>query len=164
MNANPWTAYRQHTARSASAAGVFIQCCDQVISLLHSAARAIEARDIEKKTLDLNRALTLIVHLQGSLDFERGGEATQLLDRFYTFARGEIFKGSAKLDAGMLRQVATHFAEVRKVWEQSEKLVSQTGGNNFSSLPPSAPRPSQNDQPFTHSSDSESPAPSRWSA
>lgn len=164
MSVNPWTAYRQHAAVSASAAGVFIQCCDQVISLLHSAACATEARDIGKKTLDLNRALTLIVHLQGSLDFERGGEATQLLDRFYTLARGEIFKGSAQLDSGILRQVAAHFAEVRKVWEQSEKLVSQKPGNNLSSLPSGAPRSSQENQLFPHSSDSEPAAPSRWSA
>ncbi|HEX5481764.1 MAG TPA: flagellar export chaperone FliS [Terriglobia bacterium] len=135
MSANPWTAYRQHAATSASVAGVFIQCYDQIASLLYSAIRAIEARDIERKTDDLNRALTIIVHLQGNLDREQGDETIHLLDRFYTLARAEIFKGSAGLDAAALRQLAGQFAELRKLWERAEELASQTRQNGDSPSP-----------------------------
>lgn len=141
MSANPWTAYRQHVATSASAAGVFIQCYDQITGLLYSAIRAIEARDIERKTEDLNRALTIIVHLQGNLDREHGDETIHLLDRFYSLARAEIFKGSAKLDASILRQLAGQFAELRMLWERAEALASQTRESSVSasSISPGAP-------------------------
>ncbi|MGH9403986.1 MAG: flagellar export chaperone FliS [Terriglobia bacterium] len=117
--ADPRKAYRQASIQGGSLPDVFIQAYDQVTILLHSAARAIEVRDIEKKTADLNRALEIIFHLKDALNFEKGGEVAHTLNRFYSLIWREIMKGSVKLDAGIIRQAAGHVAEVRKVWEQS---------------------------------------------
>ncbi|MGH9398498.1 MAG: flagellar export chaperone FliS [Terriglobia bacterium] len=126
MTTDPRKAYRQQQIQTGSLPDIFVHAYDRVVSLLHSAAAATEARDIETKTLDLTRALNIIVHLQGALDFEHGGEVARNLDRFYTLLRGEIFKGSAKLDAATLRQAAGHVVEIRKIWELAQALDSST--------------------------------------
>lgn len=112
-------AYRQASIEGGSLPDVFIQAYDRIAVLLHAAAASIEERDIEKKTTELNRALEIIFHLQAALNLEKGGDVAQTLNRFYSLIWREIMKGSARLDAGTLRQAAAHVAEVRKVWEQS---------------------------------------------
>lgn len=136
MSRDPFKCYRENDVQSSSAAGVFIQSYDEVIRLLHSAARAIEAGDIEKKTQDLNRVLTFIINLQGALDFGRGDEAANQLNRFYSLARKQVFEGSARLKPGLLRQAAAYFAEVRKVWE----AVRATGSGRQPLGPPPSPQ------------------------
>jgi flagellar secretion chaperone FliS len=120
---DPRKAYRQNAVQSASVADVFIQAYDELSIALHSAALAVEARDIEKKTQDLNHALALLIHMQGGIDFERGGEVAHTLNRFYTLIRKEIFKASCRLDAEGLRQAAAHVMEVRKIWEEAQAIT-----------------------------------------
>ena len=149
MTTNATKAYRQQLIQTESLPDIFVHAYDRVVSLLHSAAAAIEKRNIEAKTLDLNRALNIIVYLQGALDFERGGEVARNLDRFYTLLRGEIFKGSARLDAGILRQAAGHVVEVRKIWERAQAVSL---GTNAALAAPAQPSLSQSPIPATGSS------------
>ncbi len=124
MNRDPFKSYRESAVYSFSTADIFIQCYDEVIRLLHSAARAIEAADIEKKTHDLNRVLAFIVHLQGALGFEPGGEAGQWLNHFYGLVRKQVFEASVQLRPDLLRQAARYFADVRKMWEELRAMDS----------------------------------------
>jgi flagellar secretion chaperone FliS len=116
---DPLKAYRQHAARTDSVPDVVMYAYERLASYLHAAAQAAEARDIEKKTQEINNALTLLIHLEGALDFERGGDVALLLKRFYKLVRQEIAKGSAELNARVLREAAAHALEMRKVWEES---------------------------------------------
>ncbi|MGH9351140.1 MAG: flagellar export chaperone FliS [Terriglobia bacterium] len=134
--ADPRKAYRHASIQGGSLPDVFIQAYDRVALLLHSAAGAIEARDIEKKTADLNLALEIIFRLQDALNFEKGGEVAQTLNLFYSLIWREIMKGSIKLDAGIIRQAAGHVAEVRKVWEQALALSSAAAPDAVSAAPP----------------------------
>jgi flagellar secretion chaperone FliS len=153
--ADPCKAYRQSAIHSESKADIFIQLYDQVSSHLHSAALAVEARDIPKKGAELSRALTILVHLQGALDLERGGEVALTLNQFYKLVRKEIFEGSVKLDAAVLRQAAAHVMEVRNIWDQAQALsLSQTPATPVPSpslagpnVSPPANSPSQDEIP-----------------
>ncbi len=138
--ADPRKAYRQSAIQSDSVADIFIQAYDQLASLLHSAALAVKARDIKLKTRELDRALTLIVHLQGAIDFERGGEVAHTLNRFYVLIRREVFKASCRLDAEGLRQAAAHVMEVRNVWEQAQALTLRNESTQASPAPHAAQR------------------------
>ncbi len=146
---DPRKAYRQSAIHTESTADIFIAAYDQLASLLHSAALAVSARDIEKKTRDLDRALTILVHLQGALDFERGGQVAHTLNRFYVLIRREIFKASCRLDAQGLRQAAAHVTDVRKIWEQAQALTLRNESPQVFPAPPSAPagKPSRSGSP-----------------
>lgn len=116
-------AYRQHAIHSESMPDIFIQAYDRVIALLHAAAAATEARDIEGKTHHLNQAFNILGYLQGAIDFERGGDVAKSLNRFYKLLRGEMFKASIALDSDTLRRAADHTAAVRRVWEQAQMIA-----------------------------------------
>lgn len=116
---DPLKAYRQQSARTDSVPDVFMHAYERLAGYLHGAARAAEARDIERKTVEINNALKLVLHLESALDFERGGDVALLLKRFYRLIRQEIAKGSAELNAPVLREAAAHALDMRKVWEES---------------------------------------------
>jgi flagellar protein FliS len=141
---DPRKAYRQSAIQTENMADVFIQLYDQLSGVLHSAALAIEARDIHKKIADVGRALTILVHLQGALNFERGGEVAVNLNQFYRLVRKEISEGSVKLDATLLRQAAAHIIEIRNLWEQAQALTLRQAAT---APPASIPSPSQAARP-----------------
>lgn len=130
MNTDPFKSYRENSVCGSNTADIYIQCYDEVIRLLHSAARAMEDGAIEKKTQLLNRVFSFIVHLQAALRPAQGNEAAQWLNRFYVLMRAQIFEGSARLDPASLRQAAGYFAEVRKNWEESRAMGSGSPASN----------------------------------
>ena len=133
---DPRKAYRQSAIQSESMADIFMQLYDQLSSVLYSAAVATEAGDIERKTADVSRALTILVHLQGALDFERGGDVALNLNYFYQLVRREVSEGSVKLDAATLRAAAAHVAEIRVVWEHAQALsLGQAPASSAASSP-----------------------------
>lgn len=136
---DPRKEYRTASIQGGSLPDVFIQAYDRIAVLLHSAASAIEAHDIEKKTVDLNRALEIIFHLQNALNLEKGGEVAQTLARFYSLIWREIIKGSAKLDGSVIREAAAHVAEVRKIWEQSLTITAAPAAPQASGARPANP-------------------------
>ncbi|HTV53602.1 MAG TPA: flagellar export chaperone FliS [Terriglobia bacterium] len=164
--ADPCKAYRQSAIHSESTADIFIQLYDQLSSLLHSAALAIEARDIEKKTADIGRAFTILIHLQGALDFERGGEVAVNLNQFYKLVRNEASEGSFKLDAALLRQAAAHVGELRGIWEQAQALTLRQNPPAAAVTSDRSPSQSRPRAPSFSSSPTEDdiPAPQAWSA
>jgi flagellar secretion chaperone FliS len=112
--------YRQQAGEFATPAQIVGQAYDQIIRALHLAARAVERRDIEFKTNELNRVLAIIGHLQSALDFERGPEVAARLDLFYRTMRQEIMRASVKLSATDLRIVAGYFNTLRDAWSVVE--------------------------------------------
>jgi flagellar secretion chaperone FliS len=89
---------------------------DGAIKFLRLAAANIEARDIPKKAEHVNRALDILNYLQSILDFERGGDVAQTLDRLYTLVSMKILRASATLDAAGMRAAAGLLTPVRDSW------------------------------------------------
>lgn len=135
-------AYRQHLIQSESLPDIFIQAYDRIVTLLHAAAAATEARDIEAKTHHLNQAFDILGYLQGALDFEHGGEVAAWLNRFYALLRRDVFKASVALDAGGLRRAADQTVAIRRIWEQAQGISGQAaaaGVQQPQAVPPSNP-------------------------
>lgn len=148
---DPRKAYRQTAIHSESMADIFMQLYDQLSSALHAAALAIEVGDIRKKTADVNRAFTILIHLQGVLDFERGGDVALNLNQFYRLVRKEISEGSAKLDAAQLRQAAAHVAELRNLWDQAQSVSLRQAASSGFGLPSlAAPNTSSDSASISH--------------
>jgi flagellar protein FliS len=69
---HPALAYRQISVQSATPLGLVVMLYDGAIAALLRAIAAIEARDTEKKCHHLNRALAIIIQLEGTLNTEQG--------------------------------------------------------------------------------------------
>ncbi|SRR5258708_2446616 len=91
---------------------------DGCIRFLRQAASDIETNELAKKAEHVNRALDILNYLQGILDFERGHDVAQVLDKLYTLVSMKVLRASAKLDAEEMRAAAELLAPVRDSWHQ----------------------------------------------
>jgi flagellar protein FliS len=121
---HPALTYRQFSIQSATPLGLVVVLYDGAIAALHGAVAAIEAHDIEKKCHHLKRALAIIVQLEGSLDFERGGEAAQTLKSFYLYARAQAMKANIENSAEILRSLIENFTTVGDAWREGERRLA----------------------------------------
>jgi flagellar protein FliS len=103
---------------------------DGAITFLERAVDAIAAHDIEKKCNNLNRALAIIVQLEGNLNFEQGGEVARTLKSFYLYARVQAMKATINNSAETLRSLIETFATVRDAWREGERRLAIQSANS----------------------------------
>jgi flagellar protein FliS len=121
--------YTQGNAHGASPLGLIVALYDTILRDLSRAGEAIEKRDIEKRTFELNHALRVIAELENVLDFERGGEAAKRLKNFYLVTRGMILDASVKNSREATSQLWDIFATVRKAWREAEQKMKNSAGS-----------------------------------
>src|SRR5580692_7433358 len=100
---NPVGAYRQFSVQGATPFGLIVLLYDGAISALRSAIKAMEAQDIEQKCHHIKRALAIIVQLEGSLNFELGGEVAKTLKSLYVYTRVRAQKANIENSPEMLQ-------------------------------------------------------------
>ena len=117
---HPAHAYRQFSVQGATPLGLVVMLYDGVIAAMQRAVTAIEAHDIQKKCEHLNRALAIILQLEGTLNMELGGEVAQTLKALYLYARGQAIKANIENSAAILRALIEKFSTVREAWYQAD--------------------------------------------
>jgi len=66
----------------------------------------------------LARALNILQSLDGSLDFERGGDVAQTLSRVYAQTRALMLAGVREGAPDKIEQAGTIIAEIAESWKQ----------------------------------------------
>jgi flagellar secretion chaperone FliS len=127
---NPALAYRQSSVQGSTPLGRVVMLYDGAITFLNRALAAIEAGDIQKKTDHLKRALAIFAQLEGSLNFEQGGEVARTLKAFYSYARTQALKASLENSLEMLRALIQEFTEVRDAWQEGERRLADQNINS----------------------------------
>jgi flagellar secretion chaperone FliS len=123
MNRPAFT-YRQFSVQSATPLGLVAMLYDGAMAAYLGAIVAIEAHDIEKKCRHLNRALAIIIQLEGTLNFEEGGEVAPNLQSFYAYARAQTMKANVENSAEILRSLIQHLATLRDAWREGERRLA----------------------------------------
>jgi len=123
---HPALTYRQLSVEGATPLGLVVMLYDGAIAAFLGAIDAIETHNIEKKCHHLDRALAIIIQLEGTLNFEQGGEIAQNLASFYAFARAQTMKANIENSADVLRALIEHLTTLRDAWREGERrLASQ---------------------------------------
>jgi len=120
---HPAHTYRQHAVQGATPVEMVVMLYDGAIAWLQRAMTAIESNDIERKCAHLNRALAIIGQLEGTLDFERGGEVAQTLKQLYLCARAQVLKANIQNSPEILRSLIQNFVTVREAWCQAQQRL-----------------------------------------
>jgi len=137
---HPALTYRQLSVQSATPVGLVVMLYDGAIAFLHRAIEAMEAHDIEKKCDHLNRVLAIIIQLEGTLNFEQGGEAARTLQAFYMYARARAQQANIENSTEILRALIDHLTALRNAWEEADgRLTTQTAQNTSSAAGESRP-------------------------
>ncbi|MGD0127689.1 MAG: flagellar export chaperone FliS [Terriglobia bacterium] len=121
---HPAHTYRQESVQGASPLGLVVMLYDGAITALLRAIAAIEAHDIEAKCRHLNRALAIILQLEGTLNFEQGGEIAQYLEGFYAYSRAKITKANVENSAEFLGPLIEYFTSLRDAWKEGEQRLT----------------------------------------
>lgn len=121
---NPAHTYRQLSVQGASPLELVVMLYDGVITALLRAVDAVEAHDIEKKCQHLNRALAILIQLEGTLNFELGGDIAPTLQGLYAYSRAKIMKGNTENSAETLRALVEHFTTLREAWKEGERRLT----------------------------------------
>ena len=118
----PALVYRQFSVQGATPLGLVAMLYDGAITYLERTAAAIEAKDIKEKCAHLKRAQAIIGQLEGTLNFQQGGEAARNLKSFYAHARARLLKANLENSSQILRALIEEFTTLRDAWRQAERL------------------------------------------
>jgi flagellar protein FliS len=116
-------AYRENAVRGASAIELVVVLFDVAIDDMRRAACAIQTGDIEERAQAIRHAMLVLQQLQGTLDFERGGEVARYFEQFYNLIRGNLLESQLRNSPQLMRQQIQFMAEVRDCWILAEKQV-----------------------------------------
>ncbi len=99
---------------------------DGLLESLATARGHIENGSIQGKSHALTRAGRIVVGLQGSLDFERGGELAQNLHELYAYMTRRILHVSASNDLEALAEVTGLVRDIAEAWKTLPNLLGES--------------------------------------
>jgi flagellar protein FliS len=89
---------------------------DGAMQRIAAAHGCLERRDLGQKAQLLQRAITIIAELRGSLDHQRGGALAQNLAELYEYMTRQLVRANAENKLHLLEEVSGLLAEVRSAW------------------------------------------------
>lgn len=108
---------------------------DSALKNLGIAKVFIEQKDYAKKSVFLNKALSIISALRAGVDMEKGGEVAVNLYALYDYCYRQTFEASVKNDAAIVDEVIELISEISDAWKQMPnniKSVSKEQLDNMS--------------------------------
>ena len=117
------SAYREASARGSHPVTLVVKLYDAILQDFRRAALALDSGDVEARTSCLNHALKIIAELQGTLDFDRGGEVAQRLNSFYDVTRPLVIEANAWASAKQIQKLIDLYLPLRQAWRQVEEEV-----------------------------------------
>jgi len=116
--------YRRVAVENASSVGLVIMMYDLLVNDLRQAGKAIDTGDVDTRSMVLKHAFLVLQQLQGSLNWEKGGDAAKRLSDFYTVLRARIWEAHVKKDRAILEEQIRLLIDVRQAWAQVDPASS----------------------------------------
>jgi len=129
---NAASEYRRRAIESASPVGLVVLLYGGAVTALSKAMAAIDTNNIEVGVSELNRVLKILAELQGTLNFEHGGEVAVHLEKFYTVMRSQVLEASMKASKPMLEELVRHFSGMKEAWQQVDVQTAMNGATGIS--------------------------------
>jgi len=96
---------------------------DGLVESLSFAEGHIRANAISEKAYYLKRAGSIVIGLQGALDFKKGGELAQNLAELYGYVTRRLLHVNLRNDLAALHEVKGLMEQIRDAWRQVPALV-----------------------------------------
>ena len=118
---DPFATYRQIDAVGRTAAadgpGLVQLLYEELVAALRAAAWATDNGKYARKGERLTRATAILFALEAGLDFEKGGEVSNTLARFYAGTRRSIVNASIGTSGAPFREAADSLSEIAQAWQ-----------------------------------------------
>jgi len=96
---------------------------DSAIEDMRRALAAMQQSDVEARANQIGHALMVLQQLQGTLDFERGGEAARQFEQFYNLMRAKLLEAQMRGSLELMQKQIRYMSEVRECWTQARRLL-----------------------------------------
>ena len=110
--------YREMSVNTASPVQMVVMLYEGAVKFLNQAIEDIERKDYARKSQSVDRAVAIIQHLQGTLDFEKGGDISRELGSLYNYITSRIFAGSSQLDREALEEATKLLTILLEGWRE----------------------------------------------
>ena len=91
---------------------------DGAIEAMSFTIGAIQNNNLELRSKQSTRSITIINGMRECLDMETGGELADNLYSLYQYMTKELFKASYKNDAETIQNIQTMLKDIRGSWEK----------------------------------------------
>lgn len=119
MNRNHITiSYREAAVRGAGQVELVVMLYDILFDDIQRAIAAIRARDIETRTTEIKHALGVLQQLQGTLNFDEGGETARNMNDLYSLLRAKLLEAHLKSSEEILKKQVELLSPIREAWKQ----------------------------------------------
>jgi flagellar protein FliS len=121
--------YQEVQVTSRSPLELVVMLYDGAIAALRTAHDAMLRQDLVAKGNAIRKALTIVQHLQSSLNMEEGGEVSAKLDEVYRDVISRILEANVQRNPVHLEEAVRLLTTVREAW-------SALAGSSTNSLDP----------------------------
>jgi flagellar protein FliS len=104
-------------AQQASPYQLVTMLFQKLLDNIATAKGAISQGNFAKKGTEISNAIAIIGVLEGSLDFEQGGEVSENLAALYQFCSDELFVASSDNDIEKLEEVIQILLPIKSGWD-----------------------------------------------
>jgi len=116
-------AYRENAVRGATPIELVVILFDAAIEDMKQAHSAMGVGDIETRAGAVRHAILVLQQLQGTLDFEKGGQVAQQFEQFYNLVRAKLLESQLRNSPELMQQPIRFMSEVRDCWAEAEKQL-----------------------------------------
>ena len=127
---------------TANGARLVLMLFDGLLDSLSASRGHIQHGNIIEKNKSIGRASKILIGLQGTLDFERGGELAQHLSDLYAYMIRRLVHVNAQNDLNVLQEVQHIVSEIRSAWQTLPGLDGQATALNHGTVQAFSSRPS----------------------
>ncbi|MGA2373078.1 MAG: flagellar export chaperone FliS [Candidatus Korobacteraceae bacterium] len=120
--------YQDSAVRGATPIELVIVLYDSAIEGMRRALIAMQQSDVEARASQIGHALMVLQQLQGTLDFERGGEAARQFEQFYNLMRAKLLEAQMRGSLELMQKQIRYMSEVRDCWTQARRLLQPKVG------------------------------------
>ena len=115
--------YRENAVRSATPIELVVILFDAALDDLRRAASAIHSSNVEERAAAVRHAMLILQQLQGTLDFDKGGQVARQFEQFYNLIRAKLLESQLRNSAELMQQQIQFMSEIRECWAEAERQL-----------------------------------------
>jgi len=118
--------YRENAVHSATPIELVVILFDAAIEDMRRAVSAIQASDVEERANAVRHAMLILQQLQGTLDFERGGQVAKQFEQFYNLIRAKLLESQLRNSLELMGQQIQFMSKVCDCWVEAKQRIEPT--------------------------------------
>jgi flagellar protein FliS len=131
--------YLDSAARGATPIELVVLLYDAAIADMRRALTAMQEGNIETRSAQIGHAMIVLQQLQGTLDFERGGEAARQFAQFYNLVRAKLLEAQIRNSRELMQQQVSCLSEVRNCWVEARRILQPPSAAMSTNVASAAP-------------------------